>query len=364
MLLPNDDQALLRQAARELLIDRAGPTALRAVLETPTGHDPQLWKQIAALGWTAMALPEDDGGLGCGLADLAVVIEECGRALMPSALTGLMTVGWLVSRCLAPAQAAALVPGLVSGEEIVTWSVGGPDPTAAVVPGPQLELTGVRRHVPDVGVADHLVLGVDRVDGPALALVSTAAPGVTSRQEHTVDLTRRYHEVTFDGVVVSPEMLLASEPAVAEIVRGGVVLQCAESVGIAARAFDMTCEYVSQRVQFGRVIAGFQAVKHRMADMYMELEGARVATHDAAEAVHSRRPDADYAVHVAKSWTARAASMITSEAIQLHGGIGFTWEHDLHLLQRRAKANELLLGTPGWHEEQLTAAIADDGQPQ
>ena len=119
----------------------------------------------------------------------------------------------------------------------------------------------------------------------------------------------------------------------------------------------MTVSYAGQRSQFGRPIGSFQAVKHRIADMFVELEGARAATRDAAEAVEADRADAAFAVHTAKSWTGRAASWITSEAIQLHGGIGFTWEHDLHLLQRRAKVNELLLGTPAWHEEQLTGLL-------
>jgi alkylation response protein AidB-like acyl-CoA dehydrogenase len=136
-----------------------------------------------------------------------------------------------------------------------------------------------------------------------------------------------------------------------------VVLQCAESVGVAARALAMTVEHVRLRHQFGRPVGSFQAIKHRVADMHIELEGARVATRDAAEAIDRERSDADLAVHAAKSWTGRATSMITSEAVQLHGGIGFTWEHDLHLLQRRAKVNELVHGSPGWHELQLVELL-------
>jgi alkylation response protein AidB-like acyl-CoA dehydrogenase len=361
MLLPTEDQDMLRQAAREFLADRAGSERLRAALDTPSGHDTELWKQISGLGWTALALPEEHGGLDAALADLAVVIEECGRTLIPGPLTAVSAVGWLLVRHASAGQRAALLPGLGDGEAIAVCSIGGPDNSGVVAAAPGLRLTGVRRHVADVAVASHVVLDVDTPQGPALAVVPTAAPGLSWLEEHTIDMTRRYFTLRFDDVPVKAEMLMG-QAAVAEMLRAAVVLQCAESVGVAARAFEMTCGYVNQRSQFGRLIGSFQAVKHRIADLYIELEGARVATRDAAEAVQADRPDAAYATHVAKSWTARAASVITSEAIQLHGGIGFTWEHDLHLLQRRAKANELVLGTPAWHDEQLTIVL-DDGTP-
>jgi alkylation response protein AidB-like acyl-CoA dehydrogenase len=325
MLLPTEDQDLLRQVTREVLIEQAGSQRLRALLDTPTGHDADLWKQVSELGWPALALPEDEGGLDAGLPDLAVVIEECGRVLMPSALTGTTAAAWLLTRH------AASVPGLADGTTIIAWSIG------------------THRHVPDAAIATHFLVDVP---GPALALIPEKAPGLTTHVESTIDLTRRYGELRFDH---APRDGLI--PGTTELFHGGVVLQCAESIGVAARALGMTCEHVRNRTQFGRAIGSFQAVKHRIANMHIALEGARVATRDAAQAVQNGRVDAAYAVHVAKSWTGRAASAITSEAIQLHGGIGFTWEHDLHLLQRRAKANELLLGTPAWHEEQLTGVI-------
>ncbi|HEX3781288.1 MAG TPA: acyl-CoA dehydrogenase [Pseudonocardiaceae bacterium] len=346
MPLPTEDQDLLREVAREVLTEQAGPQRLRALLDTPTLHDPDLWKQISELGWPALALPEGEGGLGSGLPDLAVVVEECGRALMPSALTGSIALTWLFAR-------HDTIP---APELIGAWSLGAADITAS---GPDLLLTGVRRHVPDAAVATHLLVDVTGPDGPALALVSASAPGLRATAESTIDLTRRYQELRFERVPA--EEVLPAEPAATELFRCGVVLQCAESIGVAGRALDLTCEHVRRRTQFGRAIGSFQAVKHRIADMHIALEGARVATRDAAEAVQNGRSDAGYAVHVAKSWTGRAASAITSDAIQLHGGIGFTWEHDLHLLQRRAKANELLLGTPAWHDERLTRAIEAEG---
>ncbi|HEX4224239.1 MAG TPA: acyl-CoA dehydrogenase family protein [Pseudonocardiaceae bacterium] len=318
MLLPTEDQDLLRAITREVLTEQAGSPRLRALLDTPTGHDADLWKQLAELGWPALALDAE-------LPDLAVVIEECGRALMPSALTGTTATTWLLTR-----HEVAL-PGLADGTAIVAWSIG------------------THNHVPDAGVATHFLVDVP---GSDLAAIPANAPGLSIHEERTIDLTRRYHELRIEHLPTAGLI-----PGATELFQCGVVLQCAESIGVAARALDMTREHVGNRIQFGRAIGSFQAVKHRIADLYIALEGARVATRDAAEAVQRGRTDAAYAVHVAKSWTGRAASAITSEAIQLHGGIGFTWEHDLHLLQRRAKANELLLGTPAWHDEQLTGLI-------
>jgi alkylation response protein AidB-like acyl-CoA dehydrogenase len=359
MLLPGGDQALLRDACRELLDEQATPDRLRAALSSPTGHDADLWKQATELGWTSLALPERLGGLDGGLPDLAVVVEQCGRALMPAAVTGVSGAAWVLAR---HAPDHDLLPALAAGGAVPVWSLHQPGETGALrarMAGGTVTLRGTRRHVADALLASHLLLDAEGPDGTVLAVVPTDAPGVTRRTEHTLDLTRRYQEVVLDGVVI-PESALVPAGAVGQLARAGVVLQCAESLGVASRALEMTVEHVVRRTQFGRPIGSFQAVKHRIADMHIELEGAAVATRDAAEAAELDRPDAAYAVHVAKSWTGRAASAVTSQAIQLHGGIGFTWEHDLHLLQRRAKANELLLGTPTWHELRLTGLIEAD----
>jgi alkylation response protein AidB-like acyl-CoA dehydrogenase len=359
MLLPTEDQHLLRAACRELLTDQASSRRLRAVLASPTGHDADLWKHAVEMGWTALALPECLGGLDGGLPEIAVLVEECGRVLLPSAVTSVSGAAWVLARHASAKLAAGLLPSMARGTAVVAWGLHEPGATGAVrasMHGAGVTLHGVRRHVADAEVATHLLLDADSADGPLLALIGTGAAGLTRRTEHTLDLTRRYQEITLDGVAVPAEAVLHG-PAVAELARAGVVLQCAESVGVAARALEMTVAHVVTRTQFGRPVGSFQAIKHRVADMHIELEGARVATRDAAEAVGAGRPDATYAVHAAASWTGRAASSITSQAIQLHGGIGFTWEHDLHLLQRRAKANELLLGTPAWHDERITRLI-------
>lgn len=352
-LLPTEDQELLRAACREVLDELATAERLRAVLDTPSGHDLALWKEAVALGWVSLALPEAAGGLDGGLADLAVVVEECGRALQPSAITAVSATAWVLARHLPDALAPELLAAIASGAVTV---VGAPAAPAGVPAASGTVLTGASGYVADAPSATHLLVEVDTVDGPALAVVQVAAAGLRRRPRHTIDLTRRYEHIAFDGV--SATALLPG--GAADLTAAGVVLQCAESLGVAARALDLTVAHVVGRTQFDRVIGSFQAVKHRLADMHIELAGARAATADAARAVDAGRPDAAFAVHAAASWTGRAASMITSNAVQLHGGIGFTWEHDLHLLQRRAKANELLLGTPAWHEEQLTRIVERD----
>jgi alkylation response protein AidB-like acyl-CoA dehydrogenase len=357
MRLPTEDEHALRDAARDLLVGRAGPERLRAMLDTPSGHDDELWKLISELGWTALTLPEHLDGLGLGLVEVCAVVEECGRALMPSAFTGTTAVAWTAARTAVGAQ---LLAGLGSGTRPATWSLAALDGTGTVGATPTASggflLDGQRRHVADATAASTVLLDVAGPDGPLLAVVVLDHPGVSTQVEHTLDLTRRYARLDLIAVEVAAEDILG-ESAARRLGQAGVVLQCAESIGVAGRAFDMTVGYAGQRSQFGRPIGSFQAVKHRIADMFVELEGARVATRDAAEAVETERADAAFAVHTAKSWTGRAASWITSQAIQLHGGTGFTWEHDLHLLQRRVKVNELLLGAPAWHEQQLTGLL-------
>jgi alkylation response protein AidB-like acyl-CoA dehydrogenase len=175
----------------------------------------------------------------------------------------------------------------------------------------------------------------------------------------TMDLIRRYARVRLDGASLDGAVLL---PAVAadELFDLGVVLQCAESSGVARRLLDMTITHAKQREQFGRPIGGFQAIKHRIADMLIEVEGCRVATREAADALDGGALPGGEAVSIAKSWVGRAASFVASHALQIHGGIGFSWEHDLHLYLRRAKTNELLLGSPDWHDERLYLAILAD----
>jgi len=173
----------------------------------------------------------------------------------------------------------------------------------------------------------------------------------------TLDVTRRFSRITCSAVQLPTDSVVGGAAAVGALFNLGVILQCAENVGIAGRLLEMTIEYAGQRTQFGKPIGSFQAIKHRIADMLIEREAARVTAWEAAEVMQRSPADCDEAVSVAKSVAARAASYAASHALQIHGGIGFTWEHDLHLYLRRAKVNELLLGTVPWHEDRIVAAM-------
>jgi alkylation response protein AidB-like acyl-CoA dehydrogenase len=255
---------------------------------------------------------------------------------------------------------ARLLPLLATGDAVASWGLQSPGGNGAVHLQDQC-LRGTRHFVPDAHTAGHLLVDAISDDGPLLVVVDTDADGVTRTARDTIDLTRQYATVEFDGTPVAEDAVITSPDARAELLAAAVALQCAESVGVTRHLVEMTISYACARHQFDRPIGSFQAVKHRIADMHIQLEGAAVATEESTWAVQHRRPDADTAVHVAKSWTGRATSFVASEALQLHGGIGFTWEHDLHLFLRRAKVNELLLGSPSWHDERLFDMLAADG---
>jgi alkylation response protein AidB-like acyl-CoA dehydrogenase len=317
------------------------------------------WGQMADLGWLAMTVPEAFDGLQLGLTELAIVAEEFGYALTPGPFLPSALVTWLLSRHGSATLQSRLLPALASAEAIGTWALEYPGGNGEVTVADG-RMTGVRRFVPEALDCTHAV--VDATSGPGsprvLAVVDLAAHGVARTPQHTLDLVRGYATLEFDGVALASDAVCAPPGGVEDLLRGAVVLQCAESVGVARRLLEMTLDHSITRHQFDRPIGSFQAIKHRIADMHIALQGAVAATEESTWAVEHRRSDADVAVHVAKSWTARAAAEIASEALQLHGGIGFTWEHDLHLFMRRAKVNELLVGSPAWHEERLFAAVA------
>jgi alkylation response protein AidB-like acyl-CoA dehydrogenase len=357
MQLATPEQNELRAATQKVLARHGNSEQIRAAAASDAGHDPALWTQIADLGWLAITVPESLDGIGQGLTELAILNEEFGFALQPSPFGPSGLVSWVLGRYGADELQARLLPQLATGGAIASWGLDHPGGNGVLTLSDN-RITGARRFIPDAQAADHLLVDVDSQGSQVLVVVDTHAPGVRVTPQRTMDLTRRYCTVHFENTPVAAEAVCADPQAAADLLRGAVALQCAESVGVARRLLEMTVDYAGTRRQFDRQIGSFQAVKHRIADMYIALEGAVAATEECTWAVEHRRSDADVAVHVAKSWTGRAASQIASEALQLHGGIGFTWEHDLHLFLRRAKVNELTIGAPSWHDERLFDALA------
>ena len=232
----------------------------------------------------------------------------------------------------------------------------------------RVRLDGVARFVHDAHDADLLLVAYRSAAGPGHALVPLPAAGVETRVLGGLDLTRRLCEVRFAGVEVDAASVVctgaAANESIARALRLATVLQAAESVGATEALFERTVDYAKQRVQFGRVIGSFQAIKHKLAGMLVELEGARAAAHYAALAIAESTDDRDEAVAVAGSYVREVCAHVCGEALQIHGGIGFTWEHDVHLFVRRAKANEVLFGDAAWHRERLCgiveAAVPED----
>jgi alkylation response protein AidB-like acyl-CoA dehydrogenase len=333
----------------DFLARQAGEDRLRRYLETPApGFDQELWADVTKLGVVLAALPEDLGGGGAGVQDLAVAVEEAGRALHGAPLATTLTVARVLARYGFLDEHPQVLAALEAGAVATFPQDLGPG-LAAADPADEV----LAHLVPDPMPGAILVVPVRQAGGTALGIA--ICEGLRARTLSTMDLTRSFCDVTvppgaWAGFVTDPG-------AVAELFHTAVALQAAESLGTATTAFRLTLDYAKQRHQFDRAIGGFQAIKHRLADMYIELQCAEVAAAAAAEALDSGI-DVAASVHTAKSVTGRAAAWITSQAQQVHGGIGFTWEHVLHLYLRRAKVNELLLGSPAAHEVQLVAALS------
>jgi len=364
-----EDQELLRSTTRRFLTEHQSLADVRRSMEEPDLFDPVVWRQGADLGWTAVLVPaEHEGGSVTGqpLVDLVVLAEELGRELNPGPFVPCNVSADAIARFGTEVQAKEHLPRLARGETTSAWCLSGdgsPEPSAVEVrasrSGDGWRLEGVARYVH--AAADATLLLVTAT-GPESGVVNLLVPrpsaGLTDRVLTGLDLTRRFAEVHFDGVTVPGAAELAGGWAVVErCLSVATVLQAAESVGAADHLFTATVEYAKKRVQFGRTIGSFQAIKHRLANLLIELEGMRAAAHYAALALGDGLPDADEAVATAGAYVDDAFAHLAGEAIQLHGGIGFTWEHDVHLFVRRAKVNQVLYGDGAWHRERLIRLV-------
>ena len=373
-----EDQELLRSTTRRFLTEHQSLADVRRSMEGPDLFDPGIWRQGAELGWTAMLVPaEHEGGSVTGqpLVDLVVLAEELGRALNPGPFVPCNVVADAIADFGTEVQAEVHLPRIARGEVACAWCLSGdgsPEQSAVEVQalrtGDGWRLDGVARYVHGAGDAALLLVTAKEPDGDGVVnlLVPRPSTGLTEGVLTGLDLTRRFAEVRFDCVSVAGAAELAGGWSVVErCLSVATVLQAAESVGAADLLFDSTVDYAKKRVQFGRTIGSFQAIKHRLADLLIELEGMRAAAHYAALALGDGLPDADEAVATAGAYVDDALAHLSGEALQLHGGIGFTWEHDVHLFVRRAKVNQVLYGDGAWHRERLTrlveAAMAPSG---
>lgn len=361
----------LRDAVRGFLQVHSPSAAVRTVMETPLGHDPSVWRALAGeLGIVGIAVPEEFGGAGAGMRELAVVFEEAGAALLCAPL--LATAGLAVPALLASGDRAAmadLLPGIVAGSTIATVILNDAltpwDPhtvtLAARRSGDGYRVAGSVATVLDGHSADVLLVAARTDAGISLFAVAGDAPGLDRSPLAGLDRTRRTARLRFDDV---PARLIgadgAAAPWLAHSYDLALVALAAEQVGAAQRCLDMAVDYAKNRIQFGRPIGSFQAIKHRCADMLVAVEGARsAALHAAAVADRPEGKDLAVAASVAKLAASDAFWQAALDNMRSHGGIGFTWEHDAHLYVRRAKTTQLMFGSPDTHALRLAALIDD-----
>lgn len=368
----SEDQAFFQQTTRKFLAAECPLTTVRSLEADPAGFTADYWKRGADLGWTSMLVREPDGGGSLsehGLLDLVLVAEEMGRLVSPGPLVPTNVVASALVESGSAEQRSAILSGIVAGDVVAAWAHAerGAGPGAedvgleATRQGDAYVLSGRKAPVEAGAQAQHLLVTA-RVDGDLTQLlVPTDAPGVAVTPMGSLDLVRRFAEVRFDTTPVPASSVVGEVGGAAENIERqlqvAVVLQCAETVGAVDRVFEITLDYLGDRYSFGRPLSSYQALKHRVADMKMWLEACHATATAAAWAVAHRTPGAGELVSAAKSWIGPHSTEIIQDCVQLHGGIGVTWEHDLHLYLRRATVNRGTYGTPAEHRERIATTL-------
>jgi alkylation response protein AidB-like acyl-CoA dehydrogenase len=362
------EQALFRDTTRSFLEKESPLTRVRELAGGPVGFDPEWWRRGAELGWTSMLVTPAMGGdsiSGSGVVDLAIVAEEMGRLVSPGPLVPVNVVALALSEASNAEDHAEVIEQLMSGTATASWAVYEPDrgwdPAGATVTairdGDDYRLTGTKNRVDSGDQADYLLVTARTDEGLTQFLVPVTAPGVTVTRDQSLDLVRRLATVRFDEVRVPRSGLVgapgAGAAAAARQLQAAVALQCAELTGVTGRVFEFTVQWAFDRYSFGRPLASYQALKHRFADMRLWLEASQAAAGAAARAVGDGSPEAAELASVAKAYIGERATDIIQDCVQLHGGIGVTWEHDIHLYLRRATVDRALWGTPSEHRRLL-----------
>jgi alkylation response protein AidB-like acyl-CoA dehydrogenase len=367
------DQEFFAETTAKFLQDKAPVVELRARRDDPVGFDRDYWRQGAELGWTSLLVAEDDGGgsiSGRGVADLALVGFEFGRHAAPGPLTVNNIVAAALSRAGSPDQKAEHLPGILAGEALATWCLTEPPPhdhlgdvtLEATAKGDRFVLSGVKQPVESADQSQVLLVVARTPDGLAQFLVPADAPGISMKRMGGVDLSRRFSTVAFDGVEVPTANLLgevgsAGAAEIDHLLDVAIAIELSEMVGAMDKAFEITVEWAFNRYSFGRPLASYQALKHRFADMKISLETSHALTDVAAAAAQDEAANAHEAASGGKSYIGTHGPELMHECIQLHGGIGVTFDHDLHLYLRRVVLGSHLYGTVPDHRERLTTIL-------
>jgi alkylation response protein AidB-like acyl-CoA dehydrogenase len=366
----SDDQQFFQETVRRFVETETPLTVVRELADDPDGFDRAWWRRSAELGWTSFLVPEALGGgsvSGKGTVDLAIVAEEMGRGVAPGPLLPTNVVAETIANSGSDAQ-RLLLEGVISGDLVLAWCFNEPGGAwtadsvamAAVADGDSFVLNGTKTAVEAAGQADHLLVTTRTDMGLSQFLIPADTPGVTIVGQSSLDLTRRFAEVRFDSVRLDGDTVVGMLGGAGDDVQRqrlvAMMLQTAEMAGATARVFEFTLEWGFDRHSFGRPLASYQALKHRYADMKLWLEASHAVADGAAEALDTD-VDATIAVSAAKAYVGDKAVDIMQDCVQLHGGIGVTWEHDIHLYLRRATVNRGLFGTPDQHREILATAV-------
>ena len=371
----NEEQELLRSTARKFFENECGSDTVRRLMETPEGISPDLWTKLAEQGWLGLVYPEAYDGMGLGLVDLVVLMEEMGRAVVPGPYFSAVLLGGLaIVEAGSEAQKKEWLPKIAAGDRRV--ALAWMEPSAqlgpagvtltAVEKGGKYTLSGTKLFVHDAHTADALVVAARTrpgagADGVSLFLLPKGTKGLEVTLLPTMDQTRKLCEVALSDVTIGPDALLGAAGAgwapLARVLDRATVALCAEMCGGAQKVLDMTVEYAKIRQAFGRPIGSYQGVKHRAADMLVDVENSKSITYYAAWALDEGAAEAPLAVSMAKAYVSDAYRRVAAAGIQLHGGIGFTWEHDLHLYFKRAKGSEFTFGDATHHRERVAQLV-------
>jgi len=372
----NEEQELLRSTARKFFDNECASMTVRKLMDGPEGMTPDLWKKIAEQGWTGLIFAEEHGGMGLGFVDLVVLMEEMGRAVVPGPFFSTVLLGGLAIREAATdAQKKTWLAKISSGEARATlaWMEPSADLGArgitlqATAKGAGFQLSGTKLFVHDAHTADVIVVaartasGKSPEEGVSLFLVPKGTAGMSVTLLPTMDQTRKLCEVELKDVVLGAEALMGQAGSgwapLARVIDRATVALCAEMCGGAQKVLEMTVEYAKIRQAFGRPIGSYQGVKHKAADMLVDVENSKSITYYAAWAMDEGVPEGQLAVSMAKAYVSDAYRRVSGTGIQLHGGIGFTWEHDLHLYFKRAKGSEFTFGDATWHRERVAQLV-------
>ncbi|MGA8327788.1 MAG: acyl-CoA dehydrogenase family protein [Mycobacterium sp.] len=363
MTVVDSPEKILFASTTQAFLQKEVPLSrVRELHSQGVSFEPAWWRRAADLGWTALLVPEELGGgsvSGDGVADLAMVAEQLGKTVAPGPLYPVSTVLAALVDSADPQSHAATIESLIAGDTVASWAVyepgqgwsPGTPSVAATSTDSGYRIDGVKDRVEAGAQSDLLLVVAQTDDGVRQFLIPTDASGVRVEPQQSIDLVKQYARVHFEGVTVDRDAavvgntadLLDRQSQIAQL------LQCAEVVGILQTVFDFTVAWALDRHTFGRPLASYQALKHRFADMKMWLEACRATTSAAVAAISSRSPEANLAASIAKSYVGEMATDLIQGCVQMHGGIGVTWEHDLHLYLRRAALYRSMFGTPEEH---------------